>query len=197
MNIKKILNRKYILASRSDRRKKLLKQLGLDFTAIESNAEEIHSNKISPVKLVKLNSINKSRKVAVNYYNEIVIGSDTIVVLGKSVLGKPRNEKEALKFLARLSNKKHIVYTGINLIDTKTSKELFTYEKTAVHFRKLQFEEIKHYVKNHKPFDKAGAYGIQDDFGCLFIKKISGDYYNVVGLPLTNLFLSLQNLLSK
>ena len=197
MNINKILNRKYILASRSERRKKLLKQLGLDFIVIDSNAEEINSNKVSPAKLVKINSVNKSRKVAKDFKNEIVIGSDTIVVLGKTVLGKPRNEKEAIKFLARLSDKKHIVYTGINLIDTKTSKELFTYEKTAVYFRKLSVEEIKHYVKNHKPLDKAGAYGIQDDFGCLFIKKIVGDYYNVVGLPLTNLFLSLRNLLSK
>lgn len=197
MNIKKILNRKYILASRSDRRKKLLKQLGLNFIAIDSNAEETNSNKFSPVKLVKINSVNKSRKVASDFKNEIVIGSDTIVVLGKLALGKPRNEKEAVRFLAKLSNKKHIVYTGINLIDTKTSRELFTYEKTIVHFRKLQIEEIKHYVRNHKPLDKAGAYGIQDDFGCLFIKKITGDYYNVVGLPLTNLFLSLQKLLSK
>jgi septum formation protein len=197
MNIKKILNRKYILASRSERRKKLLKQLGLDFIAIDSNVEEINSNKFSPVKLVKINSVNKSRKVAAEFKNEIVIGSDTIVVLGKTVLGKPKNENEAVKFLARLSNNKHIVYTGINLIDTKTSKEFFTYEKTTVYFRKLKIEEIKHYVKNHKPLDKAGAYGIQDDFGCLFIKKIAGDYYNVVGLPLTNLFLSLQNLLSK
>jgi septum formation protein len=196
MNIRKILSRKYILASRSDRRKKLLKQLGLDFIAIDSNAEEINSNKFSPIQLVKINSVNKSRKVAKDFKNEIVIGSDTIVVLGKTVLGKPKNEHEAMKFLSRLSNKNHIVYTGINLIDTKTSKELFTYEKTAVYFRKLNAEEIKHYVKNHKPLDKAGAYGIQDDFGCLFIKKIVGDYYNVVGLPLTNLFLSLQNLLS-
>lgn len=197
MNIKKILSRKYILASRSDRRKKLLKQLGLDFVSIESNTDEINSNKISPVELVKINSVNKSRKVAADFKNEVVIGSDTIVVLGKTVLGKPKNEKEAVKFLARLSNKKHVVYTGINLIDTRTSKELFTYEKTTVYFRKLKTEEIKHYVKNHKPLDKAGAYGIQDDFGCLFINKIAGDYYNVVGLPLTNLFLSLQKLLSK
>jgi septum formation protein len=74
---------------------------------------------------------------------------------------------------------------------------LFSYEKTTVQFRKLKPEEIRYYVRNFKPFDKAGAYGIQDDFGCLFIKKIIGDYYNVVGLPLTNLFLSLQKLLSK
>jgi septum formation protein len=197
MNIKKILERKYILASRSERRKKLLKQLGLHFTVIDSNADEINSNKFSPIKLVRINSVNKSRKVSSVFKDEIVIGSDTIVVLGKNILGKPKNEKEAVKFLTKLSNRKHTVYTGINLIDTKTSRELFSYEKTTVQFRKLKPEEIRYYVRNFKPFDKAGAYGIQDDFGCLFIKKIIGDYYNVVGLPLTNLFLSLQKLLSK
>jgi len=197
MNIKKILERKYILASRSERRRKLLKQLGLHFTVIDSNADEINSNKFSPIKLVRINSVNKSRKVSSVFKDEIVIGSDTIVVLGKNILGKPKNEKEAVKFLTKLSNRKHTVYTGINLIDTKTSRELFSYEKTTVQFRKLKPEEIRYYVRNFKPFDKAGAYGIQDDFGCLFIKKIIGDYYNVVGLPLTNLFLSLQKLLSK
>jgi len=197
MNIKKILERKYILASRSERRKKLLKQLGLHFTAIDSNVEEVNSRNLNPLKLIRINSERKSRKVAAGFKDEIIIGSDTIVVLGKTVLGKPRNEKEAVKFLSLLSNRKHTVYTGINLIDTKTSRELFSYEKTTVQFRNLKTEEIRYYVRNYKPLDKAGAYGIQDDFGCLFIKKIIGDYYNVVGLPLTNLFISLQKLLSK
>jgi septum formation protein len=147
--------------------------------------------------MVRINSQYKSRKVAENYKNEIVIGADTIVVLGKEILGKPGNEKEAIKFLTMLSNKKHIVYTGFNIIDTKSGKEIFDFEKTTVHFRKLLLEEIKYYVRNHKPFDKAGSYGIQDDFGCLFIEKITGDYYNVVGLPLVKLFISLQELLSK
>jgi septum formation protein len=197
MNINNILRRKYILASRSARRKKLLNQVGLDFIVRDSKAEELNCSGFHPVKLVKINSQIKSRKIAANYNGEIVIGADTIVVLGKEILGKPRNEKEAVKFLKMLSNKKHFVYTGVNVIDTKTGKEIFNFEKTTVQFRKLGSEEITYYVRNHKPFDKAGSYGIQDDFGCLFIEKITGDYYNVVGLPLVNLFDSLRNLLSK
>jgi septum formation protein len=197
MNIKKILERKYILASRSERRKKLLKQIGLNFTVVDSNVNEINCNGYHPIRLVKLNSLNKSRKVAEKCKNEIVIGADTIVVLNKEILGKPRNETEAIKYLKILSNKKHIVYTGFNIIDTKYGNEVFAYEKTKVYFRELPYNEIEYYVRNHKPFDKAGAYGIQDDFGCLFIERIEGDYYNVVGLPLVKLFLSLQNLLSK
>lgn len=196
MNIKKILERKYVLASRSERRKKLLKQIGLNFTVKDSNIDEINCNGYHPIKLVKLNSQNKSRKIAGIYKNEIVIGADTIVVLDKEILGKPRNKKEAIIFLKKLSNKKHLVFTGFYLIDTKNFKEVFGYEKTSVFFRKLTLSEIEYYVENHKPFDKAGSYGIQDDFGCLFIEKIKGDYYNVVGLPLVKLFISLQNLLT-
>lgn len=196
MNIKKILERKYVLASRSERRKKLLKQIGLNFTVKDSNIDEINCNGYHPIKLVKLNSQNKSRKIAGLYKNEIVIGADTIVVLDKEILGKPRNKKEAIIFLKKLSNKKHLVFTGFYLIDTKNFKEVFGYEKTSVFFRKLTLSEIEYYVENHKPFDKAGSYGIQDDFGCLFIEKIKGDYYNVVGLPLVKLFISLQNLLT-
>lgn len=196
MNIKKILERKYVLASRSERRKKLLKQVGLNFIVKDSNVEEINCNGYHPIKLVKLNSQNKSRKIAEKYKNEIVIGADTIVVLEKEILGKPKNKKEAISYLKKLSNKKHFVFTGFYLIDTKNSKEVFSYEKTSVFFRKLSLSEIGYYIENYSPFDKAGSYGIQDDFGCLFIEKIKGDYYNVVGLPLVKLFISLQNLLS-
>jgi septum formation protein len=196
MNINKILGRKYVLASRSGRRKKLLKQIGLNFIIKDSKVDEINCNGYHPIKLVKLNSINKARKVAEKYKNEIIIGADTIVVLDNKILGKPNNEKQAEEYLNSLSGKKHIVYTGFNIIDTKNGKEIFAYEKTSVYFRDLSLDEIKYYVKHHKPFDKAGAYGIQDDFGCLFIQKIEGDYYNVVGLPLVKLFLSLQKLLS-
>lgn len=197
MNINKILERKYVLASRSERRKKLLKQVGLDFIVNDSNIDEINCNGYHPIKLVKLNSQNKSRKIAEKYKKEIVIGADTIVVLDKEILGKPRNKKEAISYLKKLSNKKHFVFTGFYLIDTKNSKEVFGFEKTSVFFRKLTLSEIEYYVENHKPFDKAGSYGIQDDFGCLFIEKIIGDYYNVVGLPLVKLFITLQNLLVK
>lgn len=186
--LKKILNQSYVLASKSPRRAELLKQIGLKFVTAQSNADELEETYYNPVKLVKHNSILKSRKVAQNYKKEIVIGADTIVVIGKEILHKPGNLSQAKEYLRKLSNKNHFVLTGINVINTKNSKELFDYEMTVVHFRKLDEDEINYYVKNFKPLDKAGAYGIQDDFGCLFIKKIEGDFYNIVGLPLVKLY---------
>lgn len=190
-NFEKVLKQKYILASKSPRRIQLLRQIGLNFKSIDSNTKELESKFHNPVKSVKYNSLSKSRKVAFNYHDKIVIGADTIVLLGKEILNKPKDSNQAIKFLKSLSNKKHIVYTGINIINTKNGKEIFDYEKTTVYFRKLSIEEINFYVKKYKPLDKAGGYGIQDDFGCLFIEKISGDYYNIVGLPLARLYLNL------
>ncbi len=128
------------------------------------------------------------RAVIPHHDKKIIISADTIVVLGKRILNKPRSLNEAVRFLESLSGRTHIVYTGINVINLLTGIEKFGYEKTAVEFRKLSREEIKFYVRKYKPLDKAGAYGIQDDFGCLFIKRIKGDYYNVVGLPLVKLY---------
>lgn len=190
-NFEKVLKQKYILASKSPRRIQLLKQIGLQFKSVDSKSVELELKYHNPVQSVKYNSLTKSRKVAVNYENEIVIGADTIVFLGNKILNKPKDSKQAAKFLKALSGKKHFVYTGINIINTKNGKEIFDYEKTAVYFRKLSDEEINFYVKKCNPLDKAGAYGIQDDFGCLFIEKIAGDYYNIVGLPLTRLYLNL------
>ena len=183
-----VLKQKYILASKSQRRKQLLKQIGLNFTSVESKVTELEEEDHNPIDLIKYNSLNKSRTVAFNYSNGIVIGADTIVVLDKQIINKPKDSKDAVKILKNLSNKKHFVYTGINIIDTKTGNEIFDYEKTIVYFRKLHDDEINFYVKNHKPLDKAGAYGIQDDFGCLFIEKITGDFYNIMGLPLAKLY---------
>lgn len=190
-----VLKQQYILASKSQRRKQLLKQIGLNFTSVNSNITELEEKDHNPVKLIKYNSLTKSRTVAFNYSKGIVIGADTIVVLGKEVINKPVDSKDAVRILKNLSGKKHLVYTGINLIDTKTGNEIFDYEKTLVYFRKLHDDEINFYVKKHKPLDKAGAYGIQDDFGCLFIEKIIGDYYNIMGLPLANLYKNLTKII--
>lgn len=187
-SLKKVLSEKYILASKSPRRAGLLKQIGLKFKTVDSKVSELELNDHDPVQLVKHNSLLKSRKVAFNYKNKIVIGADTIVMINKEILHKPKNLSFAKQYLKKLSGNVHYVYTGLNLINTSNGKEVFSYEKTKVHFRKLENDEIDYYVKNYKPLDKAGAYGIQDDFGCLFIKKIEGDYYNIVGMPLVNLF---------
>lgn len=189
--LEKVLSAKYILASKSPRRKHLLKQLGFDFQVAESNVREI-SGKI-PHLSVRTNAQRKSRAVAHNHKDKIVISADTVVYLNNRILNKPGNLKEAAKYLKMLSGKKHIVYTGVNVVNNITGKEKYGHEKTTVEFRKLTDEEINYYVKKYKPLDKAGAYGIQDDFGCLFIEKITGDYYNVVGLPLVKMYKLIQS----
>lgn len=186
--LKLILNKRYILASASPRRAGLLRQLGFKFVSIESKAVEMEIPDNDPVHSVKHNSVIKSRTVAALFKKEIVIGADTVVVHGNKIINKPKNLKDAENILERLSGKVHSVYTGVNVINTSNGKEIFSYEKTSVYFRKLDRDEISYYVKKHRPLDKAGAYGIQDDFGCLFIKKIEGDYYNIVGLPLVKLY---------
>ncbi|MBE2256723.1 MAG: septum formation protein Maf [Ignavibacteria bacterium] len=197
MEINKIFSRNYILASKSQRRINLLNQIGLNFSSVDSNVIENESDEISPLEMVRYNAEQKGRAVAKRYKEEIIISADTIVVLDNKILNKPADEKQAFEYLKILSNNVHKVYTGYNLIDTSNDNEIFDFEKTEVYFRHLSDDEINFYIKNYNPLDKAGAYGIQDDFGCLFINRINGDYYNVVGLPLTKLFLTLNNLLSE
>ncbi len=191
MDIENIFKEQYILASKSDRRKTLLKQLGIKFKVIESGAKEVELNNSNPIKLVKHNAKLKAEEVSKRVKDKIIIAADTVVYLNGYTYHKPKDNKEAMKFLKSLSGKMHIVYTGLCVLDTKTGKEITDYEKTKVFFRDLSQQEINYYIKNFNPLDKAGAYGIQEDFGCLFIKKIEGDYYNVVGLPLTRLYQNL------
>lgn len=196
MNIlREVQEKRYILASKSPRRAELLKQIGLNFRSVDSNSEEFEPDFHDPVKIVKHNSLLKSRNVALNHKNGIVIGADTIVMINRKILHKPESLSSAKKYLKELSGKKHYVYTGINIINTKNGREVFDYEKTIVHFRDLKDYEIEYYVNKYKPLDKAGAYGIQDDFGCLFIRKIEGDYYNIVGMPLVKLYETIQKVL--
>ncbi|MBV6479453.1 MAG: Septum formation protein Maf [Ignavibacteria bacterium] len=149
----------------------------------------------NPLQSVKYNSLLKSRTAAIKFKKEIVIGADTIVVLKNKILNKPKNLSEAKRYLSLLSGKVHTVITGINVINTLNGEEVFDFEKTKVYFRHLNKDEINFYVNNFKPLDKAGAYGIQDDFGCLFIDKIEGDYYNIVGLPLVKLYTNLKKII--
>ena len=189
--IEKVFSRKYILASKSPRRISLLKQIGINFSVVDSEADEFESNYHRPLTIIKHNSKLKAYAVKRKYSDRIIIAADTIVYINKMVLHKPSDKKEAFKYLRLLSGNEHTVYTGIYIINCFSGTEIFDYEKTKVCFRKLSSREIKYYIENFNPVDKAGAYGIQEDFGCLFIKKITGDFYNVVGLPLTKLYLNL------
>lgn len=198
----KCITRKIILASASPRRIKLLRQIGLKFTAVKPYLDEssvIRKFKKSGTKnLVKLLSLGKAlwicyagicRDKYLLQGNEIIVGFDTLIECRKKLIGKPKNAKDAQKIILSLSNKEHKVYTGIGLIDLKKKIIISDLEVTRVYFRKISKQEAKAYIKTKEPMDKAGAYAIQGK-GKKFIKRISGDYFNVVGLPLKK-FLSM------
>ena len=179
------------LASKSPRRKKLLKQLNISFRTLDIEVDETIYTGESPVRAVKRLSIDKLNEAKKHVLHGIIITADTIVVLDKKIIGKPINNINAKKILKKLSGKTHLVYTGFSIFNSVSGKTITDYEKTLVTFRKLGVNEIDDYIKTGSPMDKAGAYGIQDDFGAVFIKKINGCYYNVVGLPLPKLYQSL------
>jgi septum formation protein len=180
------------LASKSPRRRKLLKQLGINFKAFSVNSIEDFLDGEHPIDCVK-RLANEKMDIAKNRVNKsIIITADTIVVLKGKVIGKPTSKADAVKILTQLSGNVHTVYTGLCVLNQKTNKLLFDYEKTEVEFQVLNKDEIIDYVDGGSPMDKAGAYGIQDDFGAVFVKRINGCFYNVVGLPLTKLYSALR-----
>jgi septum formation protein len=175
----------WILASASPRRKQLLAELVKDFEIIPSQADERVEGTPSPKSLVAQLAAMKAEEVAKRPENEgkVIIGSDTVVAFGKTVLGKPKDEEDAFRMLKMLSGKKHAVYTGVSFQMVKDGKHLRNtkVDKTLVYFNDLSDEWIWEYIKGGSPMDKAGAYGIQD--GGL-VKGIKGSYTNVVGFPL-------------
>jgi septum formation protein len=179
------------LASKSPRRKKLLRQLNINFKILSIEINEMIYNGEKPANAVKRLSFDKLNEAKKSVNQGIIITADTIVVLDKKIIGKPADEKDAKKILKRLSGKTHSVYTGFSIFNSTKKTSITDYEKTLVTFRELTNKEIEEYISTGSPMDKAGAYGIQDDFGAVFIKKINGCYYNVVGLPLTKLYMSL------
>ncbi|MCW8814240.1 MAG: Maf family protein [Chlorobium sp.] len=182
------------LASKSPRRRKLLKQLGIIFRSFSVNTIEEVLDGEHPVDCVKRLALEKMNRAKKNVRNSIIITADTIVVLDKEVIGKPKNRKDAINILSLLSGRVHTVYTGFCVFNQKTNKSIIDFEKTKVEFRTINKDEIIDYVESGSPMDKAGAYGIQDDFGAVFVKRIDGCYYNVVGLPLTKLYNALRKL---
>jgi len=183
------------LVSRSPRRRKLLKQLGIKFKSFSVNLDEKINGGEKPVNLVKRLSIEKLELARKKIKSGLIITADTIVVLNNKIIGKPKNKKEAVQYLKLLSGKQHTVFTGFAVMNIPANKIIVDYEKTEVKFRKLEDDEINDYVLSGSPLDKAGAYGIQDDFGAVFVEKINGCYYNVVGLPLTKLYQALRKLI--
>lgn len=176
---------KYILASKSPRRKQLLHRLLKKFIVESADIDESYPSNIKfsqiPISIAQKKAITIQKK---HEQDCCIIAADTIVVLNNQVLGKPQSHNEAVQMLKMLSNQTHRVITGVCILKGKT-KKCFSCT-TSVTFYDLSEEEIKNYVATNSPFDKAGGYGIQDR-GALFIKKINGDFYNVMGLPIAKL----------
>lgn len=178
--------KKIILASRSPRRKELMKVLGIPFEVIPSSYEESPGFRRDPIELVVFRSFQKAQDVASKYEDILVIGADTIVVLNDQILEKPSSRGEAQEMLSRLSGKKHSVFTAFTIIDTFSQKVTSRVVESQVKFKQLSQKEIDTYIETGEPFDKAGGYGVQG-IGSVLVEKIDGDYFNVVGLPLTTL----------
>lgn len=170
-----------VLASASPRRQELLRQVGVSFVVEPSNVAEQVTEPMTPAKLVEHLALIKAREIAGRRPDAIVLGADTIVVVDGQVLGKPADRAEAIAMLERLAGREHLVMTGVALV--QNGRTLVSHEETAVRFGPLTRERIERYVDSGEPIDKAGAYGIQGRAAAL-IHSISGDYFNVVGLPL-------------
>ena len=180
-----------ILASASPRRKEILAKTGLKFKVDESAYEEKIVAGLKPDSLARFLSRGKARDVARRHRNALVIAADTIVVSRGRLFAKPRTVEEAREMLNTLSGKAHSVITGFTIIDTESKRELSRSVKSKVFFKRLSRDEIDAYIRSGEPLDKAGAYGIQG-LGAVLIRKIEGDFFNVVGLPLYALSESLK-----
>ncbi len=178
--------RTIILASASSRRKELLEKIGLIFEVEPSKYEEDLPFGLEPHEHARKISLEKAKSIASKRKNSIVIAADTFIVFSGQILGKPHTEKYAREMLKAISGKYHSVITGFSIIDTGNNQTLSESVETKVYIRKLTLAEIDAYVKSGEPLDKAGAYAIQG-LGSVFVEKIDGDYYNVMGLPLSAL----------
>ncbi|HTK83409.1 MAG TPA: Maf family protein [Bacteroidota bacterium] len=187
-----VAQKKLILASASPRRKALLRQLGLQFEVKESGVIEDVLDGVGPEEYVTMLSKKKAASVASAETDAIVIGADTIVVIDGNILNKPSDVEDAVAMLTKLSGRTHRVYTGFTLFDKPSNTYVSAVEATDVTFRKLDAGEIRDYVQSGSPMDKAGSYGIQDDFGAVFVQRISGCFYNVVGFPLARFYTTLR-----
>lgn len=173
----------FVLASKSPRRKELLKNIGITAEVIPANIDESSVTYHSPTELVTRLAFLKATDVARSFGKDTyVIGADTVVALDGKIFGKPRDIEDAKRMLKSLSGKTHSVFTGYCVVCPKTGAAVSKCEETKVTFREMTDSEIDAYIKTREPMDKAGAYGIQGK-GSLFVEKIEGDYFNVVGLP--------------
>lgn len=188
----KLKNKQLILASGSPRRQQFLKDLNLDFKIQLKSVEEIYPPTLKGADIALFLAELKAKAFDGSLQdNEILITGDTIVCIDNIALGKPKNAEEAYQMLEQLSGRTHEVISSVCLKSTEKTK-LF-YDKTVVYFKKLTPKEINSYIKNYQPFDKAGAYGIQEWIGQIGIEKIEGSYFTVMGMPTHLLYKELMN----
>jgi septum formation protein len=178
--------KRIILASASPRRKELLEKIGLKFEVEPSDYAEDMRSELSPDELARSISLEKAKVVASKHNNAIVIAADTFIVSRGKILGKPNTRDEARKMLMTLKGKSHSVITGFTILDTDKNKVLTKSVETIIHIKNLTSEEVDAYVRSKEPLDKAGAYAIQG-LGSVIVERIEGDYFNVIGLPLSAL----------
>lgn len=181
-----------ILASNSPRRKEILENFGFKLKIKTANIKEI-SFKKELIEKTKDISNQKALTIAKEFKNDFIVSADTVVSINNKLLGKPKNEKDAFSTLKELSGKSHEVITAFTIINI--SKNIFysDFEVTKVFFYDITDEEINWYIKTNEPFDKAGSYGIQGK-GALFVKKIDGDFFSVMGFPLGKFLRALKKL---
>lgn len=177
-----------ILASKSPRRQELLKGMGIDFTVMATDVNESYPTNLPANDVAPYLSCKKANAVDASQLpnNYMVIAADTIVVIDNVILGKPKDEAEAIKMLKTLSGKVHKVVSGVTIRTAERCKTFATVSKVT--FNALDNEEIEYYVEKYKPLDKAGAYGIQEWIGYIGVKSVEGSYFNVMGLPTQKLY---------
>lgn len=169
-----------ILASKSPRRTEILSMLNIPHQIIPSEEDEIIDEKLSPIEVVKSLAYQKAKSIFRNHQDAVVIGSDTIVVINDEILGKPKDEQDAIRMLSLLQNTHHQVITGVSII-SKEKTDTFA-EISNVYFKPMSIDDIKEYMEKDNVYDKAGAYAIQSPHAT-FVEKIDGDFYNIMGLP--------------
>lgn len=175
-----------ILASKSPRRKELFEKLGLPYSILTCDVEEIYPPSLSTHEIPLYLSQLKSAPIAQKFPHQIVIGVDTVVFFQNQILGKPADYHEAKNFLKKLNGNMHEVISGVSM-HFQNHVYQFT-EVSKVYFHRLEEKILDYYIENYRPLDKAGAYGIQDFWGLVGVKRIEGDFYNVMGLPVHQLF---------
>lgn len=177
------MNDKLILASKSPRRKQLLEMAEIDFDIITEDTDESFSEDLHVSEIPMIIALRKAKAIQLLYPYRKILAADTVVVLDDVIIGKPSDRNHAIQTLMKLSGKCHKVITGVAIIDNH--QEITFSDITLVEFNELSENEINYYVDHYKPYDKAGAYAIQEWIGAIAIKRIEGCFYNVMGLPIS------------